>query len=220
MRLMTSSALIVGASRGIGAGLVRQFLDHGWHVHATVRNLDDPGELAALHDRVTLHQFDVRDGTRTSELAAELAANPLDVVIHNAGIYRGHSEEQLNEVNTVAPIRTAEALLDAGSIAEGGKLALMTSQLGARRGSEEPKTGYGGSKARLNDEFRARSDRWRGLGILAVVIHPGWVRTDMGGPGASISVEESVSGIYRLMVDLTPDQHGRFWTWQGREHPW
>ena len=75
-------------------------------------------------------------------------------------------------------------------------------------------------KAALNDEFRRRAAEWGRQGVLAVVIHPGWVRTDMGGASADLSVAESTSGVRALLAELTIDQHGRFWTWDGREHPW
>ncbi|MDH5372454.1 MAG: hypothetical protein OEX97_05885, partial [Acidimicrobiia bacterium] len=79
---------------------------------------------------------------------------------------------------------------------------------------------YGDSKAALNDEFRKRADDWAKLGILAVVVHPGWVRTDMGGPSAPLSIEESADGIASLIERMGTEHHGRFWTWDGREHDW
>ena len=213
------SVLIIGSSRGIGAGLAREFLSHDWQVHATVRDPESPGELENL-SRVKLHQLDVREIPRTMELAEELSGVDLDVIIHNAGIYQGQTEADLIEVNSIAPIRTVEALLGANALAAGGVVALMTSQLGARRGQKGTKGGYSGSKARLNDAFREQADSWAAAGAKAVVIHPGWVRTDMGGDNAPVSVEASAAGIYDLVTNLTPDQHGRFWTWDGREHPW
>ena len=93
------SVLIIGSSRGIGAGLVREFLGHGWTVHGTVRDVASPGELSDLAGQVALHRLDVRDVDRTNALAAELGEAGLDVIIHNAGIYHGHSEEALHEVN-------------------------------------------------------------------------------------------------------------------------
>ena len=216
---MPDRVLVVGASRGIGAGLVREFLTHGWQVHATVRDTAEPGELKGLAG-VELYELDVRDVNRTVELASELGSAQLDAIIHNAGIYRGHTDAELIEVNAIAPIRTVQAFLDAGAITKGGVVALMTSQLGARRGKEGTKGGYSGSKARLNDAFRERADAWAATGVMAVVVHPGWVRTDMGGANAPVSVEDSAAGIYELVTTLTGEQHGRFWTWQGREHPW
>lgn len=212
--------LIIGASRGIGAGLVRGYLADGAEVHATVRDAGRPGELAGLVGRLELHRLDVRSDHEIESLAAALTGAELEVVIHNAGIYRGYPRAEIMAVNAEAPIRTVDALLRAPAIREGGVIAIMTSQLGARRGRTGSLGDYGDSKAALNDEFRRRAPEWRSLGARAIVVHPGWVRTDMGGPAAAISVEESVDGIRALIAGLGEEGHGRFWTWDGREHPW
>ena len=126
----------------------------------------------------------------------------------------------VNRVNAEAPIEMAELLIDAVARSGQQKIALITSTMGARYGSRRRLGRYGESKAALNDRFREREARWRARGCLAVVIHPGWVRTDMGGRNAAISVEESARGIYALMAGLDESRHGRFWNWDGREHPW
>ena len=167
-----------------------------------------------------LHELDVRSEEQSLALAGVLASAELDVIIHNAGIYRGFPRDVILEVNAVAPIRIVEALLEARALRMDGVVAIMTSQLGARRGRTGSLGDYGDSKEALNNEFRRRAPRWRELGAIAVVVHPGWVRTDMGGTSASLSVEESVAGIARLVGGLTAAGHGRFWTWDGREHPW
>lgn len=204
--------LIIGASRGIGLGLVDVHLDDGWEVHATTRNGSAP------RPGVTTYALDVRDQGQIEGLVADLPG-AMDRVIHNAGVLRAPRAE-LMEVNAVAPIRTVGAMLEAGCLTEGGTLAIMTSQLGARRGRTGSLGDYGDSKAQLNDEFQECAAEWREAGLIAVVIHPGWVQTDMGGPGASITVSESASGIKQVMDGLSPDDHGRFLTWDGREHPW
>ncbi len=209
--------LVIGASRGIGAELVRQYLTAGHTVHATVRDLSDPGELAGLGGDLTLHRLDVLNPGHTIELARSVG--DVAVIIHNAGIKHGTPEEVM-EVNAAAPIRVVEALLEAGTLRSDGVIAIMTSQVGARKGQTGSLGDYGDSKEALNLEFRRRADDWRRRGALAIVVHPGWVRTDMGGPSAPLSVEESATGVRDLIAGITPDQHGRFWTWDGREHPW
>ncbi len=124
------------------------------------------------------------------------------------------------EVNAVAPIHVVEALLEGGRLEKGGTVAIMTSQAGSRRGRPGSLGGYGESKAVLNDEFRRRASQWRDAGAVAIVIHPGWVRTDMGGQGAPLTVSESVTGIMRVLDGLTAADHGKFLTWNGREHVW
>lgn len=209
-----SSVLIVGASRGIGLGLLDIHLEDGWEVHATTRD----GEAPRSHPDLTTHRLDVRVG---SELAAliEALVEPVDRIVHNAGILRAPRSELL-EVNAVAPMTVVGSLLESGRLRSGGEVAIMTSQLGARRGRSGSLGDYGDSKAALNDAFRESSDRWRELGAVAVVMHPGWVRTDMGGASASISISESVNGIKRVLDSLTVDDHGKFLTWDGRVHPW
>lgn len=206
--------LIIGASRGIGLGLVDVHLGAGWQVHATTRD----GSAPRTHPALTGHRLDVRDRGELNTLVSELD-QPVDRIIHNAGIMSGPRSE-LMEVNAVAPIRTVEALLEAGRLRPGGTIAIMTSQMGARRGRSGSLGNYGDSKAALNDEFRERSPRWGEADAIAVVIHPGWVRTDMGGRGASLSVSRSVAGILEVLDGLTPEDHGKFLTWDGRVHPW
>lgn len=208
------SVLIVGASRGIGLGLVDVHLDDGWEVHATTRD----GTAPRSHRNLVAHRLDVREREQLETLVSDLD-EPLDRVIHNAGIMRAPRSE-LMEVNADAPIRVVERLLEAGRLRRGGTVSIMTSQVGARRGRSGSLGDYGDSKAALNDEFRRRAPRWGEAGVVAVVIHPGWVKTDMGGRGASLSVGESVAGIKAVHDALTTDDHGKFLTWDGRIHPW
>ena len=212
--LPVTRVLIVGASRGIGLGLVDVHLREGWEVHATTRD----GVAPRTNDLVFGHRLDVRDDYQLDSLVQDLES-PVDRIIHNAGIYKAPRSE-LMEVNAKAPIRVVDAFLDAGRLSSGGTVSIVTSQMGARRGRTGSLGDYGDSKAALNDEFRQRAPNWRSAGAIAVVIHPGWVKTDMGGQGASITVTESAEGIMAVMDGLTADDHGKFLTWDGRIHPW
>jgi len=205
--------LVVGASRGIGLGLVDVHLSHGWTVHATTRDGVPPRDDVA----VITHTLDVRDTDQLGDLVDQIGE--LDRIIHNAGVMRV-SRGEIMEVNAIAPIRTVDALLSTHRLRPGGTVALITSQLGARRGRSAGLGAYGESKAALNDEFRRQAPEWATLGAVSVVIHPGWVRTDMGGHGAPLSVSESASGIKRVMDGLVPEDNGKFLTWDGRIHPW
>lgn len=215
-----ATALVVGASRGIGLELARQYAEAGWIVHATTRSLERPGDLGEIAGNVTLHQLEVRSADDLGRLQQDLGASSVDVLIHSAGVYRNTPREVIMAVNAEAPIRITEALLPNVAASDQRKIGILTSQLGSRRGRTESLGDYGESKAALNDSFRQRAQAWEDGGVNAIVIHPGWVSTDMGGAGAPVSVFDSASGIRSLMAGLTPEMHGRFWTWDGREHPW
>jgi NAD(P)-dependent dehydrogenase (short-subunit alcohol dehydrogenase family) len=215
----TGHALIVGASRGIGLELVRQYAAAGWTVHATTRAIR-PGPLAEVPGAVQMHQLEVRNQEQLDALVAAIPESALDVMVHNAGIYRGFTREELMEVNAAAPIRVAQAVIDGGGMTDSGKVVLMTSGMGSRRGRAGSLGDYGDSKAALNDEFRLRAESWRLAGVVGIVMNPGWVRTDMGGSGAPLAVEDSVVGMRRVIAGLSSADHGRFFNWDGTEEPW
>lgn len=213
--------MVVGASRGIGLELARQYAQAGWRVHATTRTPRDPGALGAVAGDVHLYRLDVREAAEIEALAKALDDDPLDVLIHNAGVSgRGQRRDEVFAVNAQAPFAVVEALFPHLLRAPHPKLLLMTSQLGARRGTSGSLGVYGDSKAALNDRFRRLEPTWREQGVAAIVMHPGWVRTDMGGRGAPLEVEESVRGIRRVLDGLALADGGRFLTWDGRDHPW
>jgi NAD(P)-dependent dehydrogenase (short-subunit alcohol dehydrogenase family) len=215
------TVMIIGASRGIGLELARQYARDGWRVYATTRTPEQPGRLCELEGDLVLHELDVRRADQIAALAAALAHEGIDVLIHNAGVSdRGRSREEVMHINAEAPIQVTQALLEAVKRGTEKKIVLITSQLGARHGSKRSLGTYGDSKAALNDKLRALAPAWGRDGLIAIVMHPGWVRTDMGGAAATLSVEESVSGMRQVIARLTSAEHGRFWTWDGREHAW
>ncbi|ETX04866.1 SDR family oxidoreductase [Candidatus Entotheonella palauensis] len=215
------TAMIIGASRGIGLELARQYAAAGWRVHATTRTPAQPGKLGPLSGDINLHELEVRNAGHIAALAKAVASEGIDVFIHNAGVSnRRLSRDEVMQINAEAPIAVTQALLPAVERGAGKKIVLMTSQLGARYGSSRRLSTYGESKAVLNDMFRELAPAWGQAGLIAIVMHPGWVRTDMGGAAASLSVEESARGMRQVIDGLTPAHHGRFWTWDGREHAW
>jgi NAD(P)-dependent dehydrogenase (short-subunit alcohol dehydrogenase family) len=212
---------IIGASRGIGLGFVEAYAADGWTVHATTRTPNRPGKLGDVTGDVTLHEMDVVNPDHVAAMADALAGVALDVLIHNAGVYGdGMSRDEVMGINAFAPIEVVEALLPAVQRGSQKKAAILTSQMGARHGGGMPSGVYGASKAMLNDNFRRHETTWRRHGIAAVVFHPGWVKTDMGGRGASVTVRDSVAGMRKVLAGLTQADSGKFLTWQGREHAW
>ena len=215
------TVMIIGASRGIGLELARQYARDGWRVHATTRTPGQPGKLGEIKGDVILHELDVRCGEHITRLANTVLDEGIDVLIHNAGVSdRSHDRETVMAINARAPVHVTQALFDAVRRGEQKKIIWMSSQLGARHGSTRSLGSYGDSKAALNDALRALAPDWGKAGLIAIVLHPGWVRTDMGGRGAPLAVEESVTGIRQVIATLSPMHHGRFWTWDGREHAW
>ncbi len=222
------TALIVGASRGIGLELAQQYVADGWNVHTTVRPGGSSDALARLNG-VRVHQVDVRQQSEIDALAGALGNTPLDLFIHNAGVFgpRQASIGNLDpkawldvlEVNTVAPIKVAEALLE-NVLAGGKKMAFLSSRMGSIGGASGGEYIYRSSKAALNAAVRNLAIDLQSRGLIAAVFHPGWVQTEMGGPGATLTVQESVQGLRQVIAGLGPAQSGGFRNYDGTEIPW
>lgn len=222
---MTTVA-VIGASRGIGLELARQYADVGCRVHATTRTPEAPGALGDIAGDVHLHPLDVVEDEQIDALADALSDEPIDILIHNAGINPGRgagdaeTTARAMRINAEAPIATVAALLDNVVAGNGRKVAVMSSV----QGSGKPRSGspdlYGDSKGELNRRFRAIEPAWRARGIIAVALHPGYVRTDMTGAHASLSPEESVRGIREVLEGLTAGDSGRFLDHRGKDVAW
>jgi NAD(P)-dependent dehydrogenase (short-subunit alcohol dehydrogenase family) len=202
-----STALIVGASRGLGLGLVREYLDRGWRVIATERASGASVGLAELKaqvgDRLTLATVDINVPEQVRALAGQVADRPLDLLFVNAGVSddpsltigQVASEEftRVFQTNALAPMRVVDWL--GGQVAPRGTIAVMTSALGSVSGEQSGGYEvYGASKAALNKLFRGYAVR-AGAERSLLAIMPGWVQTDMGGSAAPLDVATSVRGI-------------------------
>jgi NAD(P)-dependent dehydrogenase (short-subunit alcohol dehydrogenase family) len=215
--------MIIGASRGIGLGFAQAYAAaDGWQVHATTRTLDTPGELGEVEGDVTLYQLDVIDAGQIHALAMALEGQAIDVLIHNAGVYGrgGMSRDLVLTTNAEAPFKVISALMPAVERGQQKKIALLSSHVGARNGGPTPTDAYGASKAALNDRYREIEPEWRERGIASVAFHPGWVKTDMGGASAPVTVSDSVRGMRQVLRTLSTDNSGKFLDWQGNEISW
>ena len=218
---MIKSVVIIGASRGIGLGFARAYADDDWEVHATTRSTGEPSELDQIQGDITIYSLEVRNSQQISALAEKFADRGIGVLIHNAGVYGdGMEYDDVMAINAEAPFNVISALLTAVLRDKTRKVVILTSGMGARDGGATPSGVYGQSKCALNDRFREIEPTWRERGITAVVFHPGWVATDMGGPSAPLSVGESVTGMRHAIQKLTPTDSGGFFTWKGARHPW
>jgi NAD(P)-dependent dehydrogenase (short-subunit alcohol dehydrogenase family) len=226
-------ALVVGANRGIGLGVVKEMLRGDWSVIATARR---PGEaedlktLAAAHPgKLEILGLDMTDGGQVAGFVAALAGRKLDAALVNAGVSGpGHmSASQATEAeigalmftNAVAPIRLARALV--GSVREKTGVLAFTSSI---MGSVALNTGghelYRASKAALNSLTRGLWPEVKGSGITLLTLHPGWVRTDMGGPSAPVGVDDSARGLVTVIERERGKHHHAFIDFTGEELAW
>jgi len=229
-----SRVLITGANRGIGLEFARSFADEGWHVHACCRNPDRADNLKEIAEGtvgvVTLHKLDVTDGLRVASLARTLADDHLDILINNAGVSgprKPFGETDYDEwlpvfaVNTLAPMRMAERFVEH---LERGERKLIVN-ISSRMGSVGDNSGggsyiYRSSKAALNAVVKSMAIDLAPRGISAVAFHPGWVRTDMGGPNGQITPVESVKGMRAVMEKIRLGDSGKFFNYDGKIIPW
>ncbi len=218
---LKNSVLIIGANRGIGLGFVKHYVERDWAVHATRRESSKSTELDSLIDKIEIYLLDVQNAEQLNILKSEIKDSPVDLLIHNAGTSgTGMNEKQVIDINSEAPIKITNALLPNILKSKIKKVAILTSQMGARNGGSTPTGLYGKSKCYLNDNFRNVEPEWRSKGVTSVLFHPGWVATDMGGANAPVSVEDSVEGMKSVIDNLTLQDSGKFFTWKGNMHPW
>lgn len=237
------TVLVTGASRGLGLEFTRQYAAEGWQVLACAR---DPVRAAALHEaasasgRVTVHPLDVANHASVDRLAAGLADAAIDVLLNCAGTMGdgnfaaqglafgrfGSTDyadwERVLRINVLGPMKMAEAFVGQVARSEQRKIVTLTSILGSiARNTRGSLYGYRSSKAAVNAVMKSMAiDLAASHGIAATAIHPGWVRTDMGGPRADIDAPTSVAGMRRVIDALTVESAGRYWMYDGSTLPW
>ena len=225
------TVLITGANRGIGLSLVEQYLQAGWQVHATYRNLSTASRLLQLTQGSHLHchQLDGTDYPAITHLASQLPA--LDLLINNAGYYgpKGYGfgntdvEEwrKVLEINTIAPLKIVEALYPNLLQGKPKKIACLSSKVGSM--TENTSGGgyiYRSSKAALNSIVKSLSNDLTGEGFTVLALHPGWVQTEMGGPNALIDTDTSASGLIEVIESANTEVSGHFFNFDGSEIDW
>lgn len=226
-------ALITGANRGIGLEHVRQLLQRDWTITAAVREPDAADELKALDPgdgRLRIEAYDATDLNAAQALKASVTG-PLDIVFANAGIM-GPSDQQFGSAasegfmetlrtNSLAPLALAEAFADQVAQSQLKVLALQSSRMGSIGDNDSGgRYAYRASKAALNAVGKSLSVDLKQKGIIVLVLHPGWVRTDMGGPNGNLTVGECVEGQLDLIARANPAMSGRFFHVSGEDLPW
>jgi NAD(P)-dependent dehydrogenase (short-subunit alcohol dehydrogenase family) len=221
------TTLITGANRGIGLALVREFQSKGHSVIATARDPDAATELKATG--VKLYALDVSDAGSIAALAKSLKDTPLDFLINNAGLgdradlakLDYDRFEELLRVNTLAPLRVLDALTPNLSAGKDKIAAALSSQLGSIQNTDMGfGVAYRVSKAGLNMGLRAAAHSLSDQGISLLALHPGWVKTDMGGEAAPITPADSAAGLYKVITGAGPSGQLRFMDWEGKTLPW
>lgn len=222
-----STVLITGTNRGIGLELARQYAADGWRVHACARKLAKTTALKALRGEIKLHELDVADEAQIAGLARSLAGEPIDLLVNNAGV--GGSDEATDpqawlavfRVNSIAPVRILQALLPNLQRSKNTRVLNLTSRMGSiADNSSGGSYAYRSSKAALNAAMKSLAIDLKSKGITIAVMHPGWVKTDMGGPGAPVTPKASAEGLRRVIAALQPSDSGAFLNYDGAKLPW
>jgi len=229
------NVLITGANRGIGLEMVKYAMQQGWRVFACCRNphtADDLFNIAKLSNgQISVHIADMLELATLQALSYELRNDPIDILINNAGIYGSDNNKfgavdvngwlQAFQVNSIAPLKMVEAMAEQLLMGRRKLVACMSSKMGSMADNGFGNSYiYRSSKAALNAVVKSLSIDLKEQGIITVALHPGWVKTDMGGPDAEITTHESVELLFGHMMLLTIEDSGRFIDIDGSDIPW
>jgi NAD(P)-dependent dehydrogenase (short-subunit alcohol dehydrogenase family) len=233
--MSSSTYFITGCNRGLGLEFVRQLLARGQRVIATCRDIATSTDLTALtlkhSGQLSLVEMDVSDEASMREAVALLNDEAIDVFINNAGMYGprdanfgnvdGPAMAEVLYTNAVAPVLLTQLLIDNVRKGSGKKLVYVSSKMGSiadngRGGSYI----YRSSKTALNSVVKSLALDLAPEGIATATLHPGWVRTDMGGPNGLIDAPESVSGMLNVIDGLSVANTGQFFSYDGSTIAW
>ncbi|TPQ43951.1 3-oxoacyl-ACP reductase [Burkholderia ubonensis] len=229
----TPSILLVAASRGLGLAMAEQFLNHGWHVTGTVRAGSGRSKLHDLAERVgarlDIETLDICEPAQLAALRARLSGRRFDMLFVNAGTSNDPAET-IGEVttdefvrvmimNALAPMRTIETLQDL--VTADGLIGAMSSGQGSVSNNVNGmREVYRGSKAALNQFMRSFAARQAGTARAMALMAPGWVRTELGGPDARLTIDESVPSLVNVLLDKRRRPGLEYLDYQGRTVPW
>jgi NAD(P)-dependent dehydrogenase (short-subunit alcohol dehydrogenase family) len=230
------SILVTGSNRGLGLEWVRQYAALGWRVYATCRfpeQADTLQQLAQQYDSFSIHTLDVTSTEQLQQLTEDLGEAPIDLLVNNAGVYfERWGKDKLGsidyeawletlKVNTLGAVRVTEALRSNLACSDKRLVVTVTSTMGSIGDNTSPNDyAYRSSKAALNAAMKGLALEVEPLGIGILLVHPGWVRTRMGGDEGRFSVEESVTNMRKLVDGFRPADSGRFYRYDGTIIPW
>ena len=229
------TVVVTGANRGLGLEFARQYAAAGWQVIATCRAPDAATELQKLAaesgGRVRVLGMNVTDPKSVRSAAAALKGEAIDLLLNNAGV-GGPPGQQLGnldydawarvlDTNTLGPMRVVEALRENVAQSKLKRIVTITSAMGSiEDNASGGRYAYRSSKAAVNMVMKSLSIDLAPRGITCVVVHPGWVRTDMGGPDGKITPAESVRTLRSLIDAIKPEDSGKFFNYDGKPYPW
>jgi NAD(P)-dependent dehydrogenase (short-subunit alcohol dehydrogenase family) len=225
------TVLITGTNRGLGLEFVKQFAIEGYQVIACTRKINKKDELHQLQEKfktISICKLDIANFSSIDQFA-KLFKKPIDILINNAGVYPDSSVDHVDykswldafKINTLAAFKMTEAFLPHLKKGQLKKIASLTSKMG----SIDDNSGggeyiYRSSKTALNMVMKSLSIDLKPYDLSVITLHPGWVRTDMGGPNGLIDVDESVAGMKRQIDKLTIRTSGQFIDYDGKKIPW
>ncbi len=226
--------LITGANRGIGLELTRQFAESGWKILACCRspeNAEHLNRIATDSPAVEVYPLDVTDYDQLAGLSLQLKGKKIDILLSNAGIYGPRTSvfgqvdvkawRQVLEINTIAPLMLAQTFVEQVAASEQKVIAVISSRVGS---IEDNSSGggyiYRSSKTAVNQVVKSLSIDLVERGISTLSLHPGWVKTDMGGSEAEIFPAESVAGLKQILTGAGLSENGMFFDYDGSVIPW
>ena len=225
------TCLITGANRGLGLEFARQYAAEGWKVIATCRRPALAAALAALEGEIEVHPLDVTDFARVEELAKKLNGVPIDLLINGAGIYGPRVVPygsvdyaawfEVLRVDTMAPLKVSAVFSENVAKSKLKRIVAVSSNMGSIGDNTSGGSYvYRSAKAALNAVMKSLAIDLKQKQIAVAALHPGWVRTDMGGPGAKIETFESVAGMREVIDGLNLENSGRFINYDGTDLSW
>ena len=228
------NVLITGANRGLGLGFVKKYLEKNANVLCTTRDISGSKELLECKERypnnIEIFELDLLKENGAKTLANQLNGMPIDILINNAGV--GSSNQHFEavsskpwlevlKVNLIAPLIITQSLFENVKKSSAKKIYFLSSQLGSI--GDNTSGGmyiYRSSKTGLNQVVKSLSVDLKPKGITVVSLHPGWVKTDMGGPNAPVSIDKSIEGMIKVIERTDINDTGRFLNYDGTELPW
>ena len=229
-----TNVLITGANRGLGLGFVKSFLAKNINVICTTRNIAGSKDLLECKKKypnnLEILELDLLEENSENTLSDLLSDKPVDIFINNAGV--GNSNQrfgvvsskpwlELLKVNLIAPLTFTQAIIENIKKGSDKKIYFLSSQLGSI--GDNTSGGmyiYRSSKTALNQVVKSLSVDLKPIGITVISLHPGWVKTDMGGPNAPVSIYESVKGMMKVIDTTDIGNTGTFLNYDGKELPW